>query len=852
MIEFSPVKHILKILFTLLFGMPMANSQCPFVFVTYGDMAVAPAPGQTIISGNCHFVGEYATITNVVGGNMYNISYNFGLGMYLTIYDSALNPVAWGNSPINGFTPAVSGTYYINSFLSAGCADVDPSFTCNEGTWSNVTPFPPPTNDLPCGAIPLNPNANCNYVTYTNEYATAAPGVPAPGCAAYLGGDVWFSVIVPASGNVLIDTQVGVLLDCGMAVYTGTCSSLTLVECDDDDSPNGVMPSILISEPPGTQVFIRIWDLGNNNSGTFGICAQELPAPCVGPNLPSALGAAPSTICSGSSSTVSWTGALNDATQWHIYTGSCGGTQVGTSATNSFIVSPTVTTTYYVRGEDGAGCVDETTGICGSITVTVNPLDDAGFNYSAGSYCVNGSDPTPTITGSVGGSFSSSPAGLSINAATGAIDLSGSAPGAYSVTYTSAGSCPNSSNVPLTITASPASPAVITPITVCPGSDVILTATGSGVGSILFYNSISTLIGTVPMPPAITTLNAGGFTPGIYTFGAADLNGACQSLPSTITVNVTDLTAPTAVCQDITVYVDGTGNAAITAGDMDNGSSDNCGSVTFSTTAAAFTCADVGANSVILTVTDGSGNSSSCTGIVTVLDTLAPVANVGTLADVTAQCTVPSLTAPTSTDNCAGAITGTTTTVFPITAIGTTTIIWAYDDGNGNTTTQTQVVTNTGIDASATLSADGGTITANTAGATYAWVNCEFNTTIAGQTEQSFTPTTSGNYAVIVTVGNCVDTSACIHVASAGIDGPWLSPLTVYPNPSMDGYFTVNYNGTIQAIDVVDILGRVIPLPTDLSSGTVNGSQLASGRYMIRITTDSAVLTTKLLLYDKQ
>ena len=53
---------------------------------------------------------------------------------------------------------------------------------------------------------------------------------------------------------------------------------------------------------------------------------------------------------------------------------------------------------------------------------------------------------------------------------------------------------------------------------------------------------------------------------------------------------------------------------------------------------------------------------------------------------------IPSTTAPTATDNCGGAITGTTTTTFPITAQGTTAITWTYDDGNGNTITQTQNV----------------------------------------------------------------------------------------------------------------------------------------------------------------
>ena len=65
---------------------------------------------------------------------------------------------------------------------------------------------------------------------------------------------------------------------------------------------------------------------------------------------------------------------------------------------------------------------------------------------------MNDSDPTPTITGLGGGSFSST-AGLSINGSTGLIDVSASTPGTYTVTYTTTGACPNSSNVSVTVNA---------------------------------------------------------------------------------------------------------------------------------------------------------------------------------------------------------------------------------------------------------------------------------------------------------------------------------------------------------------------------------------------------------------
>ncbi|TGV04607.1 T9SS type A sorting domain-containing protein [Flavivirga rizhaonensis] len=65
--------------------------------------------------------------------------------------------------------------------------------------------------------------------------------------------------------------------------------------------------------------------------------------------------------------------------------------------------------------------------------------DFAKFTYSSNSYATNGSDPTPSITGVSGGSFSST-SGLIINSSSGVIDVSASTVGNYVVTY-AVGTC---------------------------------------------------------------------------------------------------------------------------------------------------------------------------------------------------------------------------------------------------------------------------------------------------------------------------------------------------------------------------------------------------------------------------
>ncbi len=88
------------------------------------------------------------------------------------------------------------------------------------------------------------------------------------------------------------------------------------------------------------------------------------------------------------------------------------------------------------------------------------------------------------------------------------------------------------------------------------------------------------------------------------------------------------------------------------------------------------------------------------------------------------------------------------------------------------------------IDSSVTISGD--TLISNTPNATYRWFNCirGYNL-LPDDTLQSYLPPSNGSYAVEVTIGNCVDTSACIEIRGLGIEEERIfDELTIYPNPS--------------------------------------------------------------------
>ncbi len=159
-----------------------------------------------------------------------------------------------------------------------------------------------------------------------------------------------------------------------------------------------------------------------------------------------------------------------------------------------------------------------------------------------------------------------------------------------------------------------------------------------------------------------------------------DGNGNTSTQTQNIVIN--DITAPVAnagTLSDLTAQCSITTLTAPTA-------TDNCaGSVTGTHNATLPISAST---SITWTYDDGKGNTSTQVQNVIINDNIAPIANIASLADLNAQCSVSSLTAPTSTDNCSGSILGTTGISLPITS--NTTITWTYDDGHGNTSTQTQ------------------------------------------------------------------------------------------------------------------------------------------------------------------
>jgi len=149
-----------------------------------------------------------------------------------------------------------------------------------------------------------------------------------------------------------------------------------------------------------------------------------------------------------------------------------------------------------------------------------------------------------------------------------------------------------------------------------------------------------------------------------------------------------------------------------------------------------------------------------------------------------------------------------------------------------------------------TLYDNGTSLTSNATGiVSYQWVDCDNNYAfIPGETSASYTPTSAGSYAVILTGSNCEDTSECI-TSYVGIDELSFELLNVYPNPTT-GSVHIDLGETYEniSIEVKNVLGQIIKLNSyQLTQHVELEIEGAQGLYFIDIMTqDGRAQTVKL------
>ena len=128
----------------------------------------------------------------------------------------------------------------------------------------------------------------------------------------------------------------------------------------------------------------------------------------------------------------------------------------------------------------------------------------------------------------------------------------------------------------------------------------------------------------------------------------------------------------------------------------------------------------------------------------------------------------------------------------------------------------------------------GNTLSTSISGASYQWLNCDNGNIIPSETSQTFTPTSNGNYAVITSIGACVDTSICANVNSLGLKNSITEEeLKIYPNPATDNLMLEGLKGD-EVYQILNGLGEIVQQGVVNKTASIDVKLLDRGIYFLK------------------
>lgn len=443
------------------------SSACASVTVTVLTKPTAPTSASAAPNPVC--AGSSVELTAIGGDG------GTGSSPVLNWYSGSCGGTLIGSgSPLTITAPGINTTYYAR--WESGCG----SSSC-ASVIVNIDPLP---------ATPTWNTFSINVCAPTNGVVFSVN--PVPGALSYVWSYSAGNAVINAPSNtnsITMDfSAVGAMTIGNLSVYAvNACGNGTpttrivraypeaLVNAGPDEticagqnvalngtaSVGSTTPSVTWTSSgdgtflPNTNTLTASYTPGSaditNGTVTLTLTTPKPSAPCPGPvsdQMVITILPAPSPVITGSNSAcVGTTGAVYSTVagmtnyNWAVSAG-------GTITAGGGITDNTVTVSWNTTGPQTVS-VNYTAGNgCSAIAPTVfnvlvNPLPNASISYSGGPFCPVGS-VNVTRTGQGGGTYSAAPAGLSINAATGQINLTTSAAGTYTVTYSfTNGTCPN-------------------------------------------------------------------------------------------------------------------------------------------------------------------------------------------------------------------------------------------------------------------------------------------------------------------------------------------------------------------------------------------------------------------------
>ncbi|HOY07185.1 MAG TPA: HYR domain-containing protein [Saprospiraceae bacterium] len=237
----------------------------------------------------------------------------------------------------------------------------------------------------------------------------------------------------------------------------------------------------------------------------------------------------------------------------------------------------------------------------------------------------------------------------------------------------------------------------IAPVAKCKNAIINLGVNGSVTLSPSLIDNVSTDNCSFTLSTTPATFSCSHVGTNIVTLKATDAGGNTRTCTANVTVK--DVSAPTAVCQTLNVFLNASGQASITPAQINNNSYDACGITTMTLNNSQFNCSQINGSAVnvVLTVKDASNNQSTCYTQVYVKDNIAPTPHcIDRSVVLSASGTATVQTSPLasgSADNCSVTSYSPVAKVYTTANLGVNNLTITVKDFNNNAATCVSKIT---------------------------------------------------------------------------------------------------------------------------------------------------------------
>ena len=153
------------------------------------------------------------------------------------------------------------------------------------------------------------------------------------------------------------------------------------------------------------------------------------------------------------------------------------------------------------------------------------------------------------------------------------------------------------------------------------------------------------------------------------------------------------------------------------------------------------------------------------------------------------------------------------------------------------------------VSGQVTISNDTLRAVSNSTGLTYQWHNCATGMNVAGANSANFVPNMSGQFAVILTKGSCIGTTACSNFIYSGAAQVVENQLVVFPNPTKNSFtISLQKEVTNANLRIVDVQGKTVMQQQNLNGSRfeINISNLPTAIYVVEIEHNSTIIRQKI------